>query len=164
MFTKKMDSEQRPSPSTGVILPAVGEARGYGIEQTIQLLRGLPVDQNANLVIRVVRATLASLDVRLSDIIEDAARKQQTVEEHIAAVRSKIAELENQLETRRHEIAALDADLKETIGVKEQLRQAEKLAELKTPPSLPGGIPGGSQVLSTTLLGHLPTKPVGPKE
>jgi hypothetical protein len=161
IFTKKVDSEQRPSPESGAVLPVTDLPHGYGIEQTIQLLRSLPADQNANLVIRVVRATLASLNVRLSDIVGDGTRKQQTIEKHIATVRSKIVELEGQLETQRQELAALDADLKETIGVKEQLQQADKLAELKISPSLPGGT--GSQVLATTLLGHLPPKPIGSK-
>ena len=111
MFTKKADSEQRPSPDTGAVLPAAGQARGYGIDQAIQLLRTLPVDQNANLVIRVVRSTLASLNVHLPDIIEDATRKQQTVEESMAAVRSKIAEIEKQLDMG----AALFGDMKAAI-------------------------------------------------
>ena len=97
----------------------------YGIAEAIQLMRTLPADQNVELVVRVVRATLASLDVRLPDIIEDATRKQKTVRDRIADFHAKNAELEKQLEAHRKEIAALEADLKETTDVKDRLQQAE---------------------------------------
>ena len=74
---------------------------------------------------RVVRATLASLSVHLSDIIEDANKKQKATQERIASQHAKVAELEKQLGEHRKEIAALEADLKETTTVKERLQMAE---------------------------------------
>jgi len=106
---------------------------GYGIAEAIQLMRGLPVDQNPELVVRVVRATLASLNVKLADIIEDASKKQKTTQERITAEHGKVAELEKQLADHRKEIAALEADLKETTKVKERLQSAEKDASGPTP-------------------------------
>src|SRR5262245_27309325 len=55
----------------------------YGIEQAIALMRTLPVNQNVELVVHVIKATLESLDVKLLEIIEDAASKQHTLEKQI---------------------------------------------------------------------------------
>jgi septal ring factor EnvC (AmiA/AmiB activator) len=101
--------------------------RTYGIQEAIQLMRSLPVDQNAELVVRVVRATLGSVNVRVQDIIEDAGRKQQGIQEAIASLQTQIADLEKQLDGKRKEIAALETELKETSGVKEKLQQGEKM-------------------------------------
>ncbi len=102
-------------------------------------------------MVRVVRATLASLDVRLPDIIEDANRKQKLTQDKIAAEHAQVAELEKQLEAHRKEIAALEADLKETTTVRDRLQQAEKLAERNTSPLFVTGAPAA---LSSTLMGR----------
>src|SRR5204863_9742478 len=107
-----------------------GPSPRFGIAAAIQLLRGLPRDDNGELVVRVVRATLASLDVHLPEIIEDAARRQKAATDRIGAVQAQMTELERQLEGHRREIASLEADLKETTMVKERLQQAEKTAAL----------------------------------
>jgi phage shock protein A len=137
IFAKKAEVVE---PKTEINLgtpPAVNNTV-YGITDAIQLLRGLPSEQNSELVIRVVRATLASLDVHLPNIIEDASRRQKATTERIAAVHGQMAELERQLEAHRRDIAALETDLKETTAVKERLQQAEKTATLAAgPPRLP---------------------------
>jgi len=133
IFNKK--SEPEPSrPAADVVAPAAAASspKNYGIAEAIQLMRTLPVDQNPDLVVRVVRATLASLSVHLPDIIEDANRKQKTISERIAAVHTQVADLEKQLDIHRKEIATLEAEMKETTGVKERLQMAEKVGS--TPP------------------------------
>jgi hypothetical protein len=143
IFAKKPEPEPRAVPDFGPMPPAPAATpppRGYGIAEAIQLMRGLPVDQHPDLVVRVVRATLASLHVRLPDIIDDASKKQKTVQDRIAAVYGQIADLEKQLEAHRKEIAGLEADLKETTAVKERLQMAEKSAATPTP--LSAGLPG----------------------
>ena len=106
-----------------------------------------------------MRATLASLDVHLADIVEDATRKQKHLADRMASEHAQIAELERQLETRRREIAALEADLKETTSVKERLQQAEKTA------ALAAGAPRAARVTAaatTTLMGgHAPGQTSG---
>jgi len=131
IFAKKPEWEQKVmtdvggAPSTGT--PRVADKGcGYGIAEAIQLLRSLPVDQGGDLVVRVVGATLASVDVHIHDIIEDATKRQKHTHDRIAAVHAQIADLEKQLEVQRHEVAALEADLKETTNVKERLQQAER--------------------------------------
>jgi hypothetical protein len=98
---------------------------GYGIGDAILLMRTLPFDDNVDLVVQVVRATLASLNVRVQDIIEDAGRKEQNIRDGIAGLHGKVADLERELETRCKEIASLEADLKETSSVKERLQLSE---------------------------------------
>jgi hypothetical protein len=152
MFAKKLDGDPKlamesvaPAPPAAVAAPA--GPRGYGIAETILLMRDLPGDQNSELVVKVVRATLASLNVKLPDIIEDASRKQKSVQDRIAAVHAHIADLEKQLEGQRAEIAALEADLAETTSVKERLQAAEMTASAG-PPGL-----AHAKAMSTTLIG-----------
>jgi phage shock protein A len=152
MFAKKLDGDPKlvmesvaPAAPAAVAAP-VGQ-RGYGIAETILLMRDLPGDQNSELVVKVVRATLASLNVKLPDIIEDASRKQKSVQDRIAAVHAHIADLEKQLEGQRAEIAALEADLAETTSVKERLQAAEMTASAG-PPSV-----AHAKSMSTTLIG-----------
>jgi phage shock protein A len=148
MFNKKSELEQKSGGDIGSLLPHAQSAtthgkKGYGIAEAIQLMRSLPVDQHPDLVVRVVRATLGSLDVRLPDIIEDASRKQKATQDKIAAEHAQVADLEKQLDARRKEIAALEADLKETTNVKERLQQAEKSAGPPPPPG-PAGSAGAN--------------------
>jgi hypothetical protein len=98
----------------------------YGIEQAITLMRALPVDQNPALVVAVIKTTLESLKVKVSDIISDAARKQKDLEDRVSNLKRAIADFEKEIETRREEIARLEADHKETTAVRGRLELAEK--------------------------------------
>jgi hypothetical protein len=149
LFAKKQDSGEHKIAAE-LVNASIATPRSYGIADAIQLLRGLPAEQNGELVVRVVRATLASLDVRLPDIIEDATRKQKITQDKIAAEHAQVVELEKQLEAHRKEIAALEADLKETTTVKERLQLAEKAAERSPPPS-PLFVTGAPSPISTLL-------------
>jgi TolA-binding protein len=147
----------------------VGGARGkagksgYGIAETTLLMRSLPVDQNVELVVRVVRSTLESMNVQLPEIIEDAAAKEQELQGRMATLNGEIAEFSKQIESRRQEIARLEEELTETTTVKERLLLAQKLAgkpatipvkmngpkdasQAVTPPPLPLRIPAKSAV------------------
>jgi hypothetical protein len=131
IFTKKADWEQKVTTEVGgaAAAPLATRTTGsYGIAETIQLMRTLPVEQNGELVVRVVRATLASLNVHVPEIIEDANRKQKATQEKIAVEHAQIADLEKQLEVHRKEIAGLEADLKETTTVRDRLQLAERTA------------------------------------
>ena len=119
IFAKKSDPEHG-SRGDGSL------ARPYGIAEAILLLRSLPTDQNSELIVQVVRTTLESMNVHLSDIIDDATRKQVQTEERIAAVHGQVSDLEKQLAALRQEIGGLEAELKETSDVKERLQAAEK--------------------------------------
>jgi hypothetical protein len=158
MFAKKENWEQKVAAEVGGPAPAPLPAKTaqpplkYGIAEAIQLMRSLPADQQGELVVRVVRATLASLNVRLPEIIEDASRKEKAVRERIAEFHAKNAELEKQLETHRRQIASLEADLKETTEVRERLQ----LAEGSSPASAHGSGPvsvAADKLPMTTMIG-----------
>jgi DNA repair exonuclease SbcCD ATPase subunit len=105
-----------------------GGKRGYGIAETTLLMRTLPVDQNVELVVRVVRSTLESMNVQLPEIIEDAAAKEKDLQARMATLNSEIAEFTKQIDGRKQEIARLEEELSETTTVKERLQLAQKLA------------------------------------
>jgi hypothetical protein len=138
IFAKKPDwGDIGLTPSPAPANTGAPRGGGYGIAEAIQLMRTLPIDQQPDLIVRVVRATLASLNVHLPDIIEDASRKEKATQDRIGAVHLQIAELEKQLEVQRKEIASLEADLKETTSVKERLQMAERAAGGVVKPFVP---------------------------
>ncbi|HVR01877.1 MAG TPA: hypothetical protein VMT47_07085 [Polyangia bacterium] len=164
IFAKKPDWGQpgQPVMADPPSAPtAVAKASGYGITEAINLLRGLPIDQNGDLVIRVMSATLASVDVHLRDIIDDATKRQKSTHERIAAVHAQMADLDRQLEAHRREVAALEAELKETTTVKERLQHAEKTAALAAAGgrSVPPPPPEGATTAKTSGKTPVPELP-----
>jgi hypothetical protein len=157
MFAKKESWDNKVASEVGAPAhpPAARTASPkYGIAEAIQLMRTLPADQNVELVVRVVRATLASLDVRLPDIIEDATRKQKAVRDKIADFHAKNAELEKQLAAHRKEIAALEADLKETTDVRDRLQQAESSSSVPMPGAHAAHKAPMATLIGGTAAGH----------
>jgi len=102
------------------------ERPNYSIDQAIELMRALPVDQNVELVVAVIKTTLESLKVKVADIISDAVRKQKDLEERVSNLKRAIADFEKEIETRKEEIGRLEADHKETTAVRGRLELAEK--------------------------------------
>jgi hypothetical protein len=98
----------------------------YGIDRAIQLMRSLPQTQNIELVVMVIKTTLESLKVNVSDIIEDAISKERELQTRIAVLKDEIGVLEKQVELRVDEIVRLEAAHAETTSVKERLQLAEK--------------------------------------
>jgi hypothetical protein len=137
----KIEVEQIPArapmmaPPPAPAAPPQPARKAYGIADAIVLMRSLPVDQNVDLIVQVIRATLASMNVKVGDIIEDAIRKEKATEAGISALHGKVAELERELAARRQDILGLEADLKETTAVKERLQLSEEIGSA-TP--LPG--------------------------
>ena len=71
-----------PSSSNKVVVvqqPEDEPRPHYGIEQAITLMRALPVDQNPELVVAVIKSTLESLKVKVSDIIADADAQDRRI-------------------------------------------------------------------------------------
>ena len=96
----------------------------YGIERAIQLMRSLPTEQNPELVAMVITSTLESLDMNVSDIIEDARSRQADLEARIGTIKAKNSALEKEIELGVEEIVKLEATLAETLSVKERLELA----------------------------------------
>ena len=126
LFGKKETME------TGVASEGKPRNRGghrYGITEATLLMRTLPVDQNVELVVRVVRNTLESMNVQLAEIIDDAAAKEQGLQSRMETLNGEIAELSRHIHARRQEIDHLSEELAETTTVKERLLLAQKLVD-----------------------------------
>jgi hypothetical protein len=132
LFSKK-ESDQ-PRQGSEEAPTTYKSKRGYGIAETVLLMRSIPVEQNVELVVRVIRSTLESLNVHLPDIIEDASAKEKSLEIRLDTVHGEIIELDKQIDTRKKEIDRLRAELSETTTVKERLMLAQKLGVLPTSP------------------------------
>jgi predicted nucleic acid-binding Zn-ribbon protein len=112
------------SPTKPEAGPSPPPPKRYGIERAIQLMRSLPTEQNPELVAMVITSTLESLDMNVSDIIEDARSRQADLEARIGTIKAKNSELEKEIERGVDEIVALEASLAETLSVKERLELA----------------------------------------
>lgn len=130
-FGSKTEPEPQPWVAPTPPTPPAPAPLRYGIGDAIGLFRSLPQGQDGDLVIQVVRTTLASLKVRLPDIIEDAAKRMKHIQERIDQGHGQIAKLEQKLQEHRQEIAAQTADLQETAAVKSRLERAEQFADDK---------------------------------
>jgi hypothetical protein len=127
-----------------------GGASRHGIGDVIRLLRTLPVDQHSDLVVRVIRSTLESLEVvHVSDLIQDAVSQEQKLGERIGALKAKMHELTKQIEVHGEEVSRLEADLSETTVAKERLQYAEQAA-------LAEGVAASSSPSSLRAPGQLP--------
>lgn len=134
-------------PQPGQSAPQVAAAPlpkprpAYRIDDAIKLMRTLPVDENAELVVRVIRKTLESLNVNLNDIIDDAGMRQEklrgTVDEHRAA----IVQLERDIASRKADIARLEGELTETTSVRQRLELAQSKQTQARPAFLPSAAP-----------------------
>ena len=69
----------------------------YGIDDAIKLMRTLPVEENENLVVRVMKTTLESLKVRIGEIIEDAVKRQDVLGKKVADYKAQIASFEREM-------------------------------------------------------------------
>jgi hypothetical protein len=154
LFSKKADGRE------GSAAPAAVKG-GYGIAEATQLMRALPVDQNVELVVRVIRSTLESMNVQLGSIVEDAEAKERGLCERMATLKGEMTELSREIERRRQEILALETELDETTTVKGRLLLAQKLggpatsssstALAPTPPPLPAGMNGKAKVAAAVV-------------
>jgi hypothetical protein len=124
-----------PTPARQRSQPPSAETNmRYGIDDAIKLMRTLPVEENENLVVRVMKTTLASLKVSIGDIIDDALKRQDVLGKKVADYRAQITSFEREIEARRHEISRLEEELGEVTRVKERLQAADMLSVTPNPP------------------------------
>jgi hypothetical protein len=141
----------------------------YGIDDAIKLMRTLPVAENENLVVRVMKTTLESLKVRVGEIIEDAVKRQDVLGKKVADYRAQITSFEREIEARRHEIHRLEEELSEVTKVKERLEATENLSVTPNPPFVPPAAHTPPSPAGPSSLGHRgppmppPRKPEVPK-
>lgn len=132
----------------------------YGIVKAIELMRDLPLDKDADVMLRVLRKTLESTDVHLSDLVEDATKRERTLEQDMSSELAAIAALEREIATRTATVTRIEKDLAETKRARERLETASsnrtqarpaftvpdagagaEAAPLPKPPSTPPPVP-----------------------
>jgi septal ring factor EnvC (AmiA/AmiB activator) len=131
LFGKKSDDTEHENGSA-----PPRHRGGYGIDDAIQLMRTLPVNQQPDLVLLVVRNTLASMNVDLRQVIDSGSSKQERLNASVAKITTAIAELENEINARKQELAKIEADLAETSAVKDRLEMAARWAEAGQQPGV----------------------------
>ena len=150
LFTSKSNVEEKGSNADGfgeyvdtlvsdvdsadIALVAKGNVNSstrYGIDNTIKLLRQLPID-NPKVVVKIVRQTLESVDIDVSVIITDANNKVSLLEQHIDSLSSEIEHLEQQIAQKKEEILGSNKDLDETFKVRDLLEEEQATLEKKS--------------------------------
>jgi hypothetical protein len=116
------------APSATRVSTRPADAPQIGIDHAIELMRTLPTDENADLVVRVLTATLESLNIRVADIVEDAGRRQTELQTRVNQLKTEIAALEKEMELRVDEIRRLEAAHEETTQVKDHLERKQVAA------------------------------------
>ena len=125
--------QKTPAPS--VVAAGATPQKRFGIDRAIQLMRTLPTDQNPELVATVIAGTLASLDVNVSDVIEDANVRAIELEARIVKIKARNKELEKEIELGVDEIVKLEASLAEAMSVKERIQRAHDHQATRKPPT-----------------------------
>jgi hypothetical protein len=93
----------------------------FGIARAIELMRGLPSDQHPDLVALAIARTLTAVDVKVSDIIEDATSREADLEAKLATLKAACRTLETDIELGVDEIVKLEAFVAEATSVMERL-------------------------------------------
>jgi hypothetical protein len=90
----------------------------------IELMRDLPVDEDPELVLRVLRKTLTSTGVSLPEVIEASFAREKTLTESIAADRAGVERFEQEIASLRQKISGTEGVLAETRRVREHFEDA----------------------------------------
>jgi pilus assembly protein FimV len=96
----------------------------YSIDSAIALMRALPMDEDPELVLRVVRKTLRSTGVSVEDIVASAQVRENALAASMADDRATIERLEREIVALRKNIDGSTAQLRETRSVRERLQDA----------------------------------------
>src|SRR5262249_54072350 len=115
-----------PPPAPAANPPGASRppAATVGIDYAVQLMRSLPTN-NIELVVQVVRRTLESLNIHVTDIVRDAAKRQKDIQTRVGQLNNEIMALQAEVERRQLEIKSLEAAHGEVTLVKERLEAEE---------------------------------------
>lgn len=124
----QMTNIRMPMPST--VRPV------FSIQTAIELMRSLPIDENPDLVLRVLRKTLKSTGVEVEEVIKSARSQEEAILGGVATDRAAIELLEQQIVVRKANITRLETELEETREVRARLQEALS-TETKVGPVIP---------------------------
>jgi hypothetical protein len=121
----------------------------FGIDRAIELMRTLPLEEDPDLVLRVVRKTLQFTGISLLDLVTAATDREAVLSDSLVATRAQIDRLLAEVATLRDGISGTEADLADTKRVREQLEEAlenetvvvASLPPLPAAPPVPGASP-----------------------
>ena len=123
-FKDKLSDFRLSPPPPPPALPQPPPAPGYRIESAIELMRSLPLDENPELVLRVVRKTLQSTGVSLEQVIASAQTREATLSSSIDDERAAIEQLEREIAMRRSSQESATTRLEETRSARQRLQEA----------------------------------------
>jgi hypothetical protein len=95
----------------------------YSIEQAIQLMNGLPVDLNQDLVIQVMKASLESAGISVSDLFQSATQRKDEITAEILKLHGEISALHEAIELKTGQAAGYKEQLGEIMSFVERLGQ-----------------------------------------
>jgi hypothetical protein len=104
---------------------AVKSASSYGIQDAIELMRNLS-EFDQKIIVAVVKQTLESADIKVSDIIVDGDYKESAIRSQIDALTTEVEEFRSEISKRTQEIDSANLTLDETIKVNNLLKLAQK--------------------------------------
>jgi len=134
----------------------VEPAPHYGVDQAMQLLQSLPAD-NLELAVQIVKQTLASMNIRIGPIIEEAGARLDYAQHRSAQLVDEIAQFERGIEERRAELARLASDFESVTTVRDRLLMAER-ANLSEAPVETATVPAVNEQ-APTAPSAAPTAP-----
>ena len=104
---------------------AGNQAPTYGVQDVIELMQSLP-DVEQTVLVRVVKKTLESADIRVSDIIVDGEYKETAIESQIQSLTTEVEKYKTEIDRRKGAISAAKTMLEEVTKVVELLKLAQK--------------------------------------
>jgi len=111
--------------SASKVTPAKSNSSKYGIDEATNLVRSFQKHNiSSNVIAGIMKQTLASVEIHFTDIIDDAKRKESTVQNESEKKDKQIEEATRKCEALKEEKTKLQQILKETISVREFLLQA----------------------------------------
>lgn len=147
-----------PEPSINLPKSRPSLKAGYGIEDAIELMRGLPRDNN-EVVVTVVKKTLESTNISVQDIIDDADAKETRIRENHKKLEEEIKQFQSQIAQRNQQITELLDDLKVTTDVRERMQLALQLDKSKQSTSDPKPAAVATNKTAVTPNATTTTKP-----
>lgn len=117
-----------PPPPAAALAPPVLVAKprpAYSIDDAMALMRSLPLEQNQDIVVRVVRSVWTTMRVSVGEIIADADRREKDLSAKASTLAEQVRELEAQVATRREQMRLLESELREVTVTRELLAHAD---------------------------------------
>lgn len=120
-------------PDTAVSLDKKRD-RSFAVADAIRLLHSLPAAPKVEMVVRLMRVTLGSVNVSGQEMSDELSRRQQLLERNVDAALRQVQLLEQQLQAKRNELADQQAELKQLANVRTKLHVAMDPASRRPPP------------------------------